>query len=423
MPDTAVAETGPPHASAVNDFDVPAVRADFPILSRTVHGKPLVFLDSAASAQKPRAVIDAVSHLYENDYANVHRGLYELSALSTKAYEDARETVRAHLNAASEREIVFTGGATEAINLVAGSLSQGLLTEGDEVVITALEHHSNIVPWQMLRDRLGIVLKVAPVDDHGTLLLDAFVALLTERTKLAAFTQQSNAIGVHLPVEAMIAACRERGIATLVDGTQAIVHRPIDVKALGCDFFVFSGHKFYGPTGIGVLYGREEWLERMPPWQSGGEMIRSVSFEETVFADLPAKFEAGTPQIAQAVGLGAAIDYVNALGWRRIQAHERDVYAYAREALADVGGVSVIGNTPEQSGALSFTMECAHPHDIGTVIDRAGVAIRAGHHCAMPLMDRLDLPATARASFGLYNSRAEVDALAESLHKVKSLFA
>ncbi len=423
MPDAALNEPTVLHTSAVSQYDLPAIRADFPILSRRVHGKPLTFLDTAASAQKPQVVIDAVSHLYENDYANVHRGLYALSDASTQAYEGARETVRAHLNAASTREIVFTRGTTEAINLIAGSLGLDILQPGDEIVISTLEHHANIVPWQMLKDRRGIVLKVAPIDDDGNVLVDEFVGLLTEKTKLAAFSQQSNALGIHLPVEQMLAACKERGIATLIDGAQATVHQKIDVQALGCDFFVLSGHKVYGPSGIGVLYGREEWLERMTPSHGGGEMIRTVSFEETIFADLPAKHEAGTPPIAQAVGLAAALRYIQEIGLDCIAAHEKDVYGYARQSLEDVDGVSVIGRSPEQSGAMSFTMDCAHPHDVGTVIDKAGVAVRAGHHCAMPLLQRLDLPATTRASFGLYNSRADVDALVNSLKKVRELFA
>ncbi|MEM8915031.1 MAG: cysteine desulfurase [Pseudomonadota bacterium] len=423
MSDMAVAETVALHSSVVPGFNLPAIRADFPILAKRFHGKPLAFFDTAASAQKPRAVIEAVSGLYENDYANVHRGLYALSDASTRAYEAAREKVRAHINAASEREIVFTRGTTEAINAVAGSLGIDILQPGDEVIISTLEHHANIVPWQMLRDRHGIVLKIIPITDDVSLDLEAFHGLLSDKTKLVAVTHQSNAVGVRSPVVEIVAACRERGIATLVDGAQGIVHGQVDVQALGCDFYVFSGHKFYGPTGIGVLYGREEWLDRMTPWQGGGEMIRTVTFDETTYADLPAKFEAGTPPIAQAVGLGAAIDYVTSVGFEKIAAHERDVYDYARDALSDVDGVSVVGNTPDQSGALSFTMACAHPHDIGTVIDREGVAVRAGHHCAMPLLQRLDLPATTRASFGLYNSRADVDALVASLKKVLKLFA
>ncbi len=411
------------HVSAVNDYDLTAIRQDFPILARTVYDKPLVYLDNAASAQKPRSVIEAVDRHYREDYANVHRGLHYLSTRSTELYEGARETIRAHINAASTKEIIFTRGATEGINLVAASYGAMALQEGDEIVISTLEHHSNIVPWQLLAQAKGLVLKIAPVDEDANFLFDDYVDLLTERTKLVAITAVSNAVGTITPIEAIVQAARERGIATLVDGTQAIVHGLVDVQALGCDFMVFSSHKVYGPSGVGVLYGREALLDAMPPYQSGGEMIRTVSFEGTSFADLPTKFEAGTPPIVQAIGLGAAIDYLNGVGFERIAAHEADLLAYATERLEAVEGITIVGKAERKASILSFTLDGIHPHDIGTLVDRYGVAVRAGHHCAQPLMQRYDLPATARASFGLYNSRAEADRLAEALEQVKRIFA
>jgi cysteine desulfurase/selenocysteine lyase len=411
------------HKSAINDYDVARIREDFPILARTVHGRPLVYLDSAASAQKPRAVIDAVVRCYEEEYANVHRGLHFLSGAATDAYEAARETVRAHLNAASTKEIIFTGGGTAGINLVAQSWGRAFLAAGDEVIVSALEHHSNIVPWQMLRQEKGIVLKVAPIDDAGNFLLEDFARLLTERTRIVAVTHMSNALGTILPARRIVQLAHDAGAVVLLDGCQAIVHLPVDVQALDCDFYVFSSHKVYGPSGVGVLYGRRELLERMPPWQGGGEMIRSVSFEETTWAGLPAKFEAGTPPIAQAIGLGAALGYVRSLGQDRIAAHEADVLAYATERLSAIPGLRIYGTAEEKAGVISFTLDRAHAHDVGTLVDRAGVAVRAGHHCAQPLMDRLDVPATARASFGLYNTRGEVDILAEALEGVRELFA
>ncbi|MGO1080112.1 SufS family cysteine desulfurase [Inquilinus sp. CA228] len=410
------------HASGINAYDVNAVRADFPILSRTVYGKPLVYLDNAASAQKPRSVIDAESRVYEEEYANVHRGLHYLSGAATDAFEATREAVKRFINAASIKEIIYTRGTTEAINLVAQSYGRAFLKEGDEIIVSVLEHHSNIVPWQLLAQEKGLVLKVAPIDDDGNFLLDEFETLLSPRTKLVSITYMSNALGTIVPVKAVIERAHAVGAKVLLDAAQAITHMPIDVQALGCDFLAFSGHKLYGPTGVGILYGREELLEAMPPWQGGGEMIRTVSFSGTTFAELPAKFEAGTPAIAQTIALKAAIDYVTALGLDTIAAHERDLLDYGVERLSQIPGLTIVGRARERASIISFAMDFAHPHDIGTVIDQAGVAVRAGHHCAQPLMERLGLPATARASFALYNTKAEIDVMAEALGKVVKLF-
>jgi cysteine desulfurase/selenocysteine lyase len=410
------------HMSGINAYDVNAVRADFPILSRTIYGKPLVYLDNAASAQKPRSVIDAESRVYEEEYANVHRGLHYLSGAATDAFEATREAVKRFINAASIKEIIYTRGTTEAINLVAQSYGRAFLKEGDEIIVSVLEHHSNIVPWQLLAQEKGLVLKVAPIDDDGNFLLDEFEKLLSPRTKLVSITYMSNALGTIIPVKAVIDRAHAVGAKVLLDAAQAITHMPVDVQALGCDFLAFSGHKLYGPTGIGILYGREELLEAMPPWQGGGEMIRTVSFSGTTFAELPAKFEAGTPAIAQTIALKAAIDYVTALGLDTIAAHERELLDYGVERLSHVPGLTIVGRARERASIISFAMDCAHPHDIGTVIDQAGVAVRAGHHCAQPLMERLQLPATARASFALYNTKAEIDVMAEALDKVVKLF-
>jgi cysteine desulfurase/selenocysteine lyase len=410
------------HRSAINDYDLEAIRADFPILSRTVHGKPLVYLDSAASAQKPRAVIDAESRVYEEEYANVHRGLHYLSGAATDAFEASREAVRAFINARTTREVIFTRGTTEGINLVAQSWGRAFTRPGDEIVLSVLEHHSNIVPWQLLAQERGLVIRVAPCDDDGNFLVDEFAALLNERTKLVAITHMSNAMGTIVPVARVVELAHAAGAVVLLDGAQAISHEPVDVQALGCDFYAFSGHKLYGPSGIGVLWGRESLLEVMPPWQGGGEMIRTVSFSGTTFADLPAKFEAGTPAIAQAIAFRAALDYVNAIGLDRIAAHEADVLRYADDRLQAIPGFRLIGRAAAKGAICAFSMEQAHPHDVGTLLDQSGVAVRAGHHCAQPLMDRFDLPATARASFALYSSRAEVDALAEALEGVVRLF-
>lgn len=415
MTATAKAMTG-------TGFDVEAVRRDFPILSREIHGKPLVFLDSAASAQKPRQVIDAERYVYENEYANVHRGIHLLSQLATDRMEAAREKVRAFLNAAKTGEIVFTRNATESINLVAASWGRKFLKAGDEIVISEMEHHSNIIPWQFLRDELGVVLRIAPVTDDGEFRLDAFGELLGERTKLVAITHMSNVLGTVVPVADVVRMAHDAGAKVLLDGAQAASHLAVDVQALDCDFYVFSGHKLYGPSGIGVLYGKEELLEAMPPYMGGGEMIRSVTFEKAEWADLPYKFEAGTPAIAQSIGLGAAVDYVTGLGLDAIAAHEADVLGYATQRLSAIDGLKIIGTAAGKGAVLSFTMDCAHPHDIGTLVDRAGIAIRVGHHCAQPLMDRMCLAATARASFGVYNTRAEVDVLAKTLEAVREFF-
>ncbi len=402
-------------------LDIEAVRRDFPILDIQVRGKPLAFLDTAASAQKPRAVMDKMKHLMEEEYANVHRGVYYLSQQSTEAFEAAREKVRAFINAAESREVIFVRGATEGINLVAQTHGRTFLKAGDEVIISAAEHHSNIVPWQMLRDELGIVLKIAPIDRKGNFLFDEYKALLGPKTKLVSVAHVSNSLGTVLPVKDIIDTAHAAGAKVLVDGCQAIPHGHVDVQALDADFYVFSGHKLYGPTGIGVLYGKAELLEAMPPWQGGGEMISSVTFEKTEYNVIPHKFEAGTPHIIGVVGLGAAIDYVNGLGWDAITAHEADIYTYALAQMAQVEGVKVIGEAKARSCVISFVMDCAHPHDIGTILDREGVAIRAGHHCAQPVMDFMDVSATARASIGLYNNRADVDALIRGLAKVRSI--
>jgi len=408
--------------NAAQAFDVERVRQDFPILAREVYGKPLVFLDSAASAQKPRQVMAAMTEMAEAHYANVHRGLHRLSQEATDRFEAARKRVAQFLNARSENEIVFTRSATEAINLVAQSWGVQHLQAGDEVILSALEHHANIVPWTMLRERLGIVLKVVPIDDSGAFLYDAFEALLSPRTRLVAVTHTSNALGTVVPVEKVIRAAHARGAAVLIDGCQAAPHRRIDVQALDADFLVFAPHKVYGPTGIGVLYGKAERLAAMPPWQGGGEMIAQVSFEGVTYKEPPLRFEAGTPPILEAVGLAAAIDYVEAIGHEAIAAHEAGLLAYATERLSAIEGVTILGTAPEKASILSFVLDGAHAHDVGTLLDRQGVAVRVGHHCAQPLMARLGVPATARASFGLYNTLAEVDVLARSIEKAREFF-
>ena len=403
-------------------FDVESVRADFPILSRPVHGKPLAFLDSGASAQKPRAVIDAIARCYEAEYANIHRGVYELSARSTKAYEGARARVQRFVNARSASEIVFTKGATEAINLVATSWGGAFLGEGDEVVLSVLEHHANIVPWQLLRERTGIVLKVVPTDERGAFPLEAYERLVGPRTRLVALTHVSNALGTVTPVDEIVRIARERGALVLLDGAQGIVHCPVDVQAMDVDFYCFSGHKLYGPSGIGVLYGRQALLAAMPPYQGGGDMIERVTFERTTFAPPPARFEAGTPPIAAAVGLHAAIDYVASFDPAAVAAHEHDLLTYATERLTAHNDIRLYGTAPGKASIISFTMEGVHPHDIGTILDRAGVAVRVGHHCAQPLMDHFDIAGTVRASFGLYNTRADVDRLIDGLDEVREIF-
>jgi cysteine desulfurase/selenocysteine lyase len=403
-------------------FDASSVRADFPILSRQVHGRPLIFLDSAASAQKPRVVIDCLSRFYEGEYANIHRGVYYLSQTATEAYEGAREKVRRFLNAAEAREIIFTKGATEAINLVAASFGPKFLREGDEVVLSELEHHANIVPWQLLRERTGLVLKVLPIDDQGGVILEKSRPLFGPRTKLLAITQASNAIGTVPPLAELIRCARSVGARVLVDGCQGVVHGTVDVQALDCDFYAFSGHKLYGPSGIGVLYGKAEVLQAMPPYQGGGDMIRRVRFEKTTFADIPARFEAGTPPIADAVGLGAAIDYLAGFDRPAIDAHEQGLLAAATEQIGALPGVTLYGTAQPKLSILSFALDGVHPHDIGTILDREGIAVRVGHHCAQPLMERLGLVGTVRASFALYNTPDDVAALVRGIGKVREIF-
>ena len=404
-------------------YDVAAIRADFPILAQDIRGQSLVYLDSAASAQKPRQVIDCVSGVYETGYANVHRGLHYLSEKATADYEGAREKIRAFMNAESSAEIIYTRGASEAINLVAASWGGANIGPGDEIVISEAEHHSNIVPWQILRDQKGAVLKVLPVDDEGAVHLDQFRGLLSERTKIVAVTHVSNVLGTVYPIKEMARLAHQVGAVILIDGCQGITHMPVDVRDLDCDFYAFSGHKLYGPSGIGVLYGKAALLEAMPPYQSGGDMIERVTFEKSTWAELPHKFEAGTPAIAQAIGLGAAVDYVSQVGMAAIAAHEQELLTYTTQRLASVPGLRLIGTAPGKVSVVSFVMDCAHPHDISTIIDQTGVAIRAGHHCAQPLIDRFDIPSAARASFGMYNTVEEADRLVASLEKVKEIFA
>jgi cysteine desulfurase/selenocysteine lyase len=408
---------------APGSLDVERVRADFPILQQEVHGKPLVYLDSAATSQKPRGVIDAIARYYLDDNSNVHRGVHLLSARATQAYEAAREKVQRFVNAAHAHEIIFVRGTTEAINLISQTYGRTRVRSGDEIVITVMEHHSNIVPWQMLCEEKGAVLRVAPMDDDGTLRVDELERLIGPRTKLLALGHVSNALGTIHPVHRIIEMAHRKKVPVLLDGAQAVPHLAVDVQALGCDFYAFSGHKLFGPTGIGVLYGRSELLEEMPPWQGGGDMISSVSFEKTTYNKLPYKFEAGTPDIAGAIGLGAAIDYVSGLGLDAIAAHEHDLLSYATDALRKVPGLRLIGTAKEKASVLSFLLGDVHPHDIGTVLDREGIAIRTGHHCALPLMRRLGVAATARASLAFYNRREDVDALVAGLHKVREVFA
>jgi cysteine desulfurase/selenocysteine lyase len=404
-------------------LDVVRVRADFPILSRLINGKPLVYLDNAATTQKPRVVLDAITSYYTDINANVHRGVHELSARATDAYEAARERVRTYFNAASAREIIFTRNATEGINLVAFTFAKARLGPDDEVLISAMEHHSNIVPWQLACEAAGASLKVAPIDDRGELMLDEFDRLLTPRTKIASLTYMSNALGTITPVGEIVRLAHAKGIPVLLDASQAAYHMRIDVKALDCDFLVATGHKLYGPTGVGVLYGKEAHLEAMPPFMGGGDMISSVTFERSTWNVLPYKFEAGTPDIAGAIGLHAALDYIEATGLDAIAAHERDLLEYGTRVLQAIDGVRLIGTARDKASILSFVMEGVHPHDIGTIVDREGVAIRTGHHCAQPVMERFGIPATARASLAMYNTREELDALGRALVRVREVFA
>jgi cysteine desulfurase/selenocysteine lyase len=408
--------------AASNMLELERVRSDFPILRQQVRAKPLVYLDNAATTQKPVRVIEALSGYYESQNANIHRGLYHLSEEATAAYEEVRGKAQRFLNAARPEEVVFVRNTTEAINLVASSYGREVLGAGDEVLISAMEHHSNIVPWQLLCDSVGARLRVAPMDRTGTLIQEEFERAVGARTKIVAVVHVSNSLGTVNPVEEMISYAKERGAVVLVDGAQAAPHMPLDVQRLGCDFYGVSGHKMYGPTGIGLLYGRGELLEAMPPYQGGGEMIRSVTFEETTYAPPPAKFEAGTPNIAGAIGLGAALEYIGQLGWSFIQDQESALLEYALEQLADVPGLRIVGSPRRRASAISFTMDGIHAHDIGTIVDQEGVAIRTGHHCTQPVMDFFGVPATARASFAFYNTFQEVDTLARALRQAREVF-
>src|SRR5947209_11435504 len=404
-------------------YDVARVRQDFPALATQVYGKPLVYLDNAASAQKPSAVLDRMTQAYTSEYANVHRGLHYLANAATEAYEGGRIKVAQFINAPRPEEVIFTRNATEAINLVASSWGEPNIKAGDEIVISIMEHHSNIVPWHFLRERHGAVIKWAPVDDEGNFLIDEFEKLLTAKTKLVAITQMSNALGTIVPVKDVVRIAHARGIPVLVDGSQGAVHLPVDVQDIDCDFYVFTGHKLYGPTGIGVLYAKHEHLAAMPPFNGGGEMIREVFEDRITYGDPPHKFEAGTPPIVQAIGLGAAIDYVNSIGKARIRTHEAALVTYAHERLREINSLRIFGTTRDKGPIVSFDLRGAHPHDVATIIDRAGVAVRAGTHCVMPLLARFGVTATCRASFGLYNTRAEVDGLAQALIKAQGFFA
>jgi cysteine desulfurase/selenocysteine lyase len=404
-------------------LDVDRIREDFPILKQRVRGKRLVYLDNAATSQKPQAVIDAITRFYTSENANIHRGLHYLSEHATAAYDQVREKVARFLNASSSREVIFTRGTTDGINLVAQSYGRTVLNPGDDIVITAMEHHSNIVPWQLIREQTGARLKAAPINDAGELDLEAFEGLLGDRTRLVSVVHVSNALGTVNPVKRIIALAHARGIPVLLDGAQSAPHLPVDVQDLDCDFFVFSGHKLFGPTGVGVLYGRESLLERMPPYQGGGDMIDTVTLERSTWAALPAKFEAGTPMIAQVMGLGAAIDYVGGIGFQAIGEWEQQLLTYATDGISAIEGIRLIGTARDKASILGFVLAGVHPHDVGTILDDAGIAIRVGHHCAQPVMQRFGVPATARASFAFYNTRAEVDALIDGLGTVKEMFA
>ena len=413
-----------PEASAFGDrWEVERIREDFPILKRRVHGQPLVYLDNAATSQKPQTVIDALAHYYRAQNSNIHRGVHCLSQEATDAYEEARQKVQRFLNAEDWREIVFVRGTTEAINLVAQTYGRQHIRSGDEVIISHLEHHSNIVPWQMLCEQQKAKLRIIPINHRGEILLEEYAALLGDRTRLVAVAHVSNALGTINPVQKMIQMAQQRDIPVLVDGAQAAPHMQVDVRQLGCDFYAFSGHKVYGPTGIGILYGRSKWLQNLPPYQGGGEMIRSVTFEKTNYSTIPHKFEAGTPNIAGSIALGTAIDYINGLGLDKVAAYEHELLEYATEALSRIPALRLIGTAREKSSLLSFTLGDVHPHDIGTILDQQGIAVRTGHHCAQPVMDRFAVPATVRASLAFYNTRQEIDALAEALHQAAKVFA
>ena len=403
-------------------FDVELVRQDFPILTQKIHGKALVYLDNGATSQKPQTVIDAIERYYAAENSNIHRGVHYLSERATTAYEAAREKVRRFVNAKREQEIIFVRGTTEAINLVAQSYGRTFLKEGDEIIISAMEHHSNIVPWQMLCEQVRARLRVAPINHDGELVIDEYRRLLNDKTKFVSITHVSNALGTIAPIKEVVKLAHERGVPVLVDGAQAVPHLKVDVQEIGCDFYAFSGHKMFGPTGVGVLYGRSDLLEAMPPYQGGGDMISLVTFEKTHYNVLPYKFEAGTPNIAGGIGLGVAIDYLDGLDWPQVAAHEHDLLAYATRALSEIKGLRIIGTAKEKAGVVSFVFDRVHAHDVGTILDQEGVAVRAGHHCAMPAMQRFGVPATTRASFAFYNTREDIDVLAKAVRKALKVF-
>lgn len=407
----------------MSDWDVHKVRQDFPVLSQTVNGKPLVYLDNAASSQVPQSVIDRTSKYLAEEHSNIHRGVHYLSQHATTAYEAAREKVKRFINAPDVNCCIFVRGTSEGINLVAHSYGKGFIGEGDEILVSEMEHHSNIIPWQVVAEDRGATLRVIPMNDRGELVIEEYDKLLNERTKIVAVAHVSNALGTVNPIKEMIATAHKFGVPVCVDAAQSVPHFPVDVQDLDADFFVFSGHKMFGPTGSGIVYGKREWLDKMPPYQTGGSQIRTVSFEKTTYAPLPAKFEAGTPAIAAGIGLGAAIDYLNSIDFAAAAAHEHDLLDYATERLADIPGVTIIGTAAEKASVLAFTIENVHPHDIGTILDQDGIAVRAGHHCAQPVMKYFNVPATARASFAFYNTREEVDKLVDAVQKVIEVFA
>ncbi len=417
----AVQDTLKPN-SCPSLLDVESIRKDFPLLSRKVHGKPLVYFDNGATSQKPQAVVDALNRYYTEENSNIHRGVHYLSELATSLYEEARKKLRRFVNARRLEEIIFVRGTTEAINLVAQSYGRKFLGAGDEIIVSAMEHHSNIVPWQMLCEQIGARLRVIPINHDGELLLDEFRRLLNDRTKFVSVTHVSNALGTVTPVKEIVRLAHEKGLPVLLDGAQAVPHLPVDVQEIGCDFYAFSGHKMFGPTGVGVLYGRAELLEKMPPYQGGGDMISLVTFEKTHYNVLPYKFEAGTPHIAGGIGLGSAVDYLAGLDWDQVAAHERDLLEYATQAITKIDGLRIIGTAQEKAGVISFVLDHVHAHDVGTILDQEGVAVRAGHHCAMPVMQRFGVPATTRASFAFYNTRAEIDIMVGALHRVLKVF-
>lgn len=412
-----------PSTKRATAFDVNRVRKDFPILQLKVHGKPLVYLDNAATSQKPQAVLDALDQYYRAENANIHRGVHYLSEVATRGYEGTRAKIQRFLNAASEREIIFVRGTTEAANLVAHSYGRAQLKAGDEIIITGMEHHSNIVPWQMLCEDTGAKLRVVPLNNNGELILEEFETLLNSHTKLVALVHVSNSLGTINPIKKIIALAHERKVAVFIDGAQAVPHMAVDVHALDCDFYAFSGHKIFGPTGIGVLYAKESLLKKMRPYQGGGDMIKSVTFEKTTYNDLPHRFEAGTPDIAGVIGLGAALDYVSGLGYDKIAAHEHELLEYATAALLTIPGLKIIGTAKHKASVISFVLDGIHPHDVGTILDRSGIAVRTGHHCTQPVMKRFNVPATSRASFAFYNTTAEIDALVQGIHTVMKVMS